>query len=108
MVEVPKIQRESQVEYRKKEYLPIFATSKNSKQQSGDDSFNIASKSAKDFTYSQKEKNNDENENKVLDFALIKQIEFALQKEESLPEMLKLKWISLLTFVAMQIGRAHV
>ena len=103
MVEVPKIQRESQVEYRKKEYLPIFATSKNSKHQSGDDAYNVTSKSSKDLSYSQKDKNNDENESKVLDFALIKQIEFALQKEESLPEMFKLKWISFLTFVAMLV-----
>ena len=98
MIEIPKIKRESQVEYRKKEYLPIFATSRNTRHDSGEA---ISKQSKQSILH--KEKEQDDIENKALDFALIKQIEFALQKEESQPEMFKLKWISFLTFIAMLI-----
>ena len=81
LVDVPKIKRESQVEYRKKEGIPNF------------------------FGNPQKEKierdineDDDEQENET---AEVKRIEYALQKEQFQPEIVKLKWTSLAIYIAI-------
>ena len=85
LVDIPKIRRESQVEYKKKENLPDFFPKKT--------------KEVKKI-----EENNDENAEEEIsesDAVHVKQIEYALRKEEFQPEIVKLKYISLGVYIGL-------
>ena len=80
LIDVPKIKRESQVEYKKKEGIPNFIggpPKEKVERENNDD---------------------DEQENET---AEVKRIEYALQKEQFQPEIVKLKWISLSIYIAL-------
>ena len=81
LVDVPKIKRESQVEYRKKEGIPNFLGNPNKEKIERD-----------------KNDDDDEQENET---AEVKRIEYALQKEQFQPEIVKLKWTSLAIYIAI-------
>ena len=81
LIDVPKIKRESQVEYKKKEGIPNFigGPPKEKVERDGND-------------------DDDDQENET---AEVKRIEYALQKEQFQPEIVKLKWISFAIYVAL-------
>ena len=81
LIDVPKIKRESQVEYRKKEGIPNFIGGPPKEKVERDD--------------------NDEDDDQVNETAEVKRIEYALQKEQFQPEIVKLKWISLCIYIAL-------
>ncbi len=89
LIDVPKIRRESQVEYKKKENLPDFFSKK-------DDNNNKKIK---------EEDNDDNGEEEIseTDAVHVKQIEYALRKEEFQPEIVKLKYISLILYIGLII-----
>lgn len=93
MVDVPQIKRESQVEYKKKEQLPDLGQKRLRRKETN------AERSEK--FESTNEENASEEENSKIDAVLVKQIEYALRKEEFQPEIMKLKWISFLTYAAL-------
>ena len=80
LIDVPKIKRESQVEYKKKEGIPNFigGPPKEKIERDGND--------------------DEEQENET---AEVKRIEYALQKEQFQPEIVKLKWISFIIYIAL-------
>ena len=81
LVDVPKIKRESQVEYRKKEGIPNFLGTPQ-----------------KDKVERDRNDDEDEPENET---AEVKRIEYALQKEQFQPEIVKLKWSSLAIYIVV-------
>ena len=81
LVDVPKIKRESQVEYRKKEGVPNFLGNPQKEKIERD-----------------KNDDDDEQENET---AEVKRIEYALQKEQFQPEIVKLKWSSLCIYIVI-------
>ena len=81
LVDVPKIKRESQVEYRKKEGIPNFLGTPQ-----------------KDKVERDRTDDDDEPENET---AEVKRIEYALQKEQFQPEIVKLKWTSLSIYIVI-------
>ena len=81
LVDVPKIKRESQVEYRKKEGIPNFLGNPQKE------------KIERDIN-----NDDDEQENET---AEVKRIEYALQKEQFQPEIVKLKWTSLCIYIVI-------
>ena len=88
LIDVPKIRRESQVEYKKKEQLP-----------------DILPKKLQPVKKYQEENNDDNAEEEIseIDAVHVKQIEYALKKEEFQPEIVKLKYISLIVYVILII-----
>ena len=86
LVDVPKIRRESQVEYKKKEQLPDLVPKKTQ------------------VTKKYVDENGDENGEEEIsesDAVHVKQIEYALRKEEFQPEIVKLKYINLILYVIL-------
>ena len=81
LIDVPKIKRESQVEYKKKEGIPNFigGPPKEKVERDGND-------------------DDDEQENET---AEVKRIEYALQKEQFQPEIVILKYISFCIYAAL-------
>ena len=81
LIDVPKIKRESQVEYKKKEGIPNFigGPPKEKVERDGNE-------------------DEDEQENET---AEVKRIEYALQKEQFQPEIVKLKYISFILYIAL-------
>jgi hypothetical protein len=81
LIDVPKIKRESQVEYKKKEGIPNFigGPPKEKVERDGNEE-------------------EDEQENET---AEVKRIEYALQKEQFQPEIVKLKYISFILYIAL-------
>ncbi len=81
LIDVPKIKRESQVEYKKKEGIPNFigGPPKEKVERDGNEE-------------------DDEQENET---AEVKRIEYALQKEQFQPEIVMLKYISFCIYVAL-------
>ena len=81
LIDVPKIKRESQVEYKKKEGIPNFIGGPPKEKIERD--------------------NNDDEDEQENETAEVKRIEYALQKEQFQPEIVKLKWISLSIYIAL-------
>ena len=80
LIDVPKIKRESQVEYRKKEGIPNFLGNPH-----------------KDKI----ERDINDDDGPEIETAEVKRIEYALQKEQFQPEIVKLKWSSLALYIAI-------
>ena len=80
LIDVPKIKRESQVEYKKKEGIPNFI--------GGPPKEKV-------------ERDNDEDDETENETAEVKRIEYALQKEQFQPEIVKLKWTSFVIYIAL-------
>ena len=81
LIEVPKIKRESQVEYKKKENIPNFIQKKK--------------KPKREFI--------EYEEPEETDTVQVKQIEYALRKEQFQPEIVKLKYVSLGLYLSITI-----
>ena len=81
LIDVPKIKRESQVEYKKKEGIPNFIGGP-----------------PKEKVEKEENEDDEETENET---AEVKRIEYALQKEQFQPEIVKLKWISFCIYIAL-------
>ena len=81
LIDVPKIKRESQVEYKKKEGIPNFIGGPPKEKVERD--------------------GNDDDEDQENETAEVKRIEYALQKEQFQPEIVKLKWISFAIYIAL-------
>ena len=94
MVDVPQIKRESQVEYKKKEQLPDFSSRKVRRRETNSEHKGEKNEHNEDNA-------NEDEENNQIDAVLVKQIEYALRKEEFQPEIMKLKWISFLTYASL-------
>ena len=99
LIDIPCIKRESQVEYKKTEICSkIHSTLQNKFDNTNDNSLNYYNNNTKGSNAINSNNNNNDNQSNPV---IIRQIEYALRKEEFQPEIIKIRWISIITVLTL-------